>query len=119
MIKFSNILFAIAITGVTGFTVAQAAPSTDASASDSAQIEILKKQVADIAKARQTEKANLANFDDLDFNVYTGQKWDQLKKSHAENIIVHYPDSHTSKGISAHVDELKGMFVFAPDNRIK
>lgn len=61
---------------------------------------------------------NLANFDDLDFHVYTGQQWENLHKSHGKNIIVHYPDGHTTKGIPDHVKELKFMWTFAPDNRI-
>jgi SnoaL-like polyketide cyclase len=61
---------------------------------------------------------NLANFDDLDFHVYTGQQWENLHKSHGKNIIVHYPDGHTTKGIPDHIKELKFMWTFAPDNRI-
>ena len=61
---------------------------------------------------------HLATFDDLDFNVYTHQKWGELGKSHAKDIVVHYPDGHTTKGLPDHIAELKGMWVFAPDNRI-
>ena len=61
---------------------------------------------------------NLANFDDLDFHVYTGQQWENFHKSHGENIVVHYPDGHTTKGLPDHVKELKFMWTFAPDNRI-
>ena len=61
---------------------------------------------------------NLANFDDLDFHVYTGQQWENLHRSHAEDIVVHYPDGHTTKGIPDHIKELKFMWTFAPDNRI-
>ena len=61
---------------------------------------------------------NLANFDDLDFHVYTGQQWENLHKSHGKDIIVHYPDGHTTKGIPDHIKELKFMWTFAPDNRI-
>lgn len=61
---------------------------------------------------------NLATFDDLDFRVYTGQQWEDLHKSHGANIIVHYPDGHTTKGIPDHIKELKFMWTFAPDNRI-
>ena len=61
---------------------------------------------------------NLANFDDLDFHVYTGQQWEDFHRSHAEDIVVHYPDGHTTKGIPDHVKELKFMWTFAPDNRI-
>jgi len=61
---------------------------------------------------------NLANFDDLDFHVYTGQQWENFHKSHGENIVVHYPDGHTTTGLPDHVKELKFMWTFAPDNRI-
>lgn len=61
---------------------------------------------------------NLANFDDLDFHVYTNQDWENLHKSHAADIVVHYPDGHTTTGIPDHVKELVGMWTFAPDNRI-
>lgn len=65
------------------------------------------------------QKQNLANFDDLDFRVYSGQKWDEFGKSHAENILVHYPDGSTTTGIAAHLDKLKPQFAFAPDTSIK
>ena len=64
------------------------------------------------------EDARLANFDDLDFNVFTKQKWDELKKSHAANIIVHWPDGHTTTGIEKHVQDLKALFTWAPDTRV-
>jgi hypothetical protein len=51
--------------------------------------------------------------------VYSGQKWDQLNKSHAKDITVHWPDGRVTKGIEAHIEDLKGMFVFAPDTHIK
>lgn len=70
-------------------------------------------------KAESLGKAHLAKFDTLDFDVYTNQKWDRLAESHSEQILVHYPDGHTSKGLDAHIDELKPMFVFAPDTRIR
>ena len=65
------------------------------------------------------EKAHLAAFDDLDFNVFSGQKWDELGRSHAKDITVHWPDGRVTHGIEAHIDDLKAMFVYAPDTRIK
>lgn len=62
---------------------------------------------------------NLATFDDLDFNVYSNQKWDELSKSHAPDIVVHWPDGRTTKGIEPHIADLKQQFVFAPDTRIR
>ncbi|MGE6332172.1 ester cyclase [Stenotrophomonas sp. NPDC077659] len=61
---------------------------------------------------------NLATFDDLDFRVYTQQDWKDLHMSHATNIVVHYPDGHTTTGLPDHVKELDFMWTFAPDNRI-
>ncbi|HBG46275.1 MAG TPA: polyketide cyclase [Deltaproteobacteria bacterium] len=67
----------------------------------------------------QMEKDNLNTFDDLDFNVFSGQKWNQLNKSHDKEIIVHWPDGRTTMGIGVHTEDLKMMFVYAPDTRIK
>jgi predicted ester cyclase len=86
------------------------------SASD---IESMKQQLLSIQKTRQAEKANLDNFDDLDFNVYSGQKWDQLARSHSRDIVVHYPDGSVTRGLDSHIAELKPMFVFAPDTHIR
>jgi hypothetical protein len=62
---------------------------------------------------------NLANFDDLDFHVYTNQQWQDLHKSHTADVVVHWPDGHVSKGLEKHIEELKVLFTFAPDNRIE
>lgn len=62
---------------------------------------------------------NLANFDDLDFRVYTNQQWQDLHKSHTKDVIVHWPDGHTAQGIDKHIEDLKYMWTFAPDNRIQ
>lgn len=68
---------------------------------------------------RTAEQArNLANFDDLDFNVYSKQKWSEIGRSHASNILVHYPDGRTTTGIEQHLTELKPQFAFAPNTRI-
>jgi hypothetical protein len=61
---------------------------------------------------------NLATFDDLDFRVYTGQQWQDLHRSHSKDVVVHWPDGHSTKGIEKHIEDLKVMFTFAPDNRI-
>ncbi|CAD6528390.1 ester cyclase [Paraburkholderia metrosideri] len=64
---------------------------------------------------RATVEKNLNNFDDLDFNVYSHQKWDEMHRSHAEDIIVHYPDGTTTHGLKEHLDRSKKIFSFAPD----
>jgi len=69
--------------------------------------------------AERIANEHLVKFDTLDFDVYSKQAWDRLSESHAADILVHYPDGHTSKGLKAHIDELKPMFVFAPDTTIQ
>lgn len=68
-------------------------------------------------QAPQVEK-NLKLFDTLDFDVFSNQKWDRLSESHADDIVVTWPDGHETKGIHRHIDDLKALFVFAPDIRI-
>lgn len=70
------------------------------------------------AQAPEVE-AHLKVFDTLDFDVFSGQKWDRLGESHAENIVVTWPDGHETIGIQKHIDDLKALFVFAPDITIK
>jgi hypothetical protein len=67
----------------------------------------------------ELEQQNLKTFDDLDFNVFTNQEWDRLADSHAEDVIVHWPDGRTTIGIDVHIEDLKGLFAFAPDTRIQ
>jgi hypothetical protein len=71
------------------------------------------------AGGERAVKAHLVTFDELDFVVFTGQKWDRLHESHSKDIVVHWPDGHTTTGIEKHIEDLKGMFVYAPDTRIK
>ena len=61
---------------------------------------------------------NLMKFDTLDFDVFSNQKWDRLKESHAQDIIVSWPDGHDTHGIEKHIEDLKGMFVAMPDLRV-
>ncbi|MBN7138643.1 hypothetical protein A7A76_05900 [Lysobacter enzymogenes] len=71
-------------------------------------------------QAEQTQQdRNLQTFDELDFVHYSGQQWDHFHRSHAPNILVHYPDGSTTTGLEAHLERLKPQFAFAPDTRIK
>ena len=63
--------------------------------------------------------AHIETFDDLDYNVFSNQKWTELHHSHSQDVTVHWPDGHATKGIERHIEDLKAMFVWAPDTRIK
>ena len=77
-----------------------------------AQIKTLTAGNAEIAK-------NLQIFDTLDFTVFSNQQWVRLHESHAKDIKVNWPDGHFTTGIDRHIADLKNMFVYAPDTRIK
>ena len=69
--------------------------------------------------AEQIANQHLGTFDDLDFNVFTNQQWERLHESHSQDVVVHWPDGHQTKGIQKHIEDLKAMFVYAPDTRIQ
>ena len=62
---------------------------------------------------------HLATFDTLDYVIFSDQLWDRLGESHADDIIVTWPDGHETRGIAKHLEDLKAMFVYAPDIEIK
>lgn len=62
---------------------------------------------------------NIETFDTLDFDVFSNQKWDRLGESHADDIIVSWPDGHDTRGIDRHIEDLKQLFVHAPDTAIR
>jgi hypothetical protein len=69
--------------------------------------------------AERIGNEQIAKFDNLDFDVFTNQKWDRLKESHSKDIVVHCPDGRVTNGITKHIADMKEMFVYAPDTRIK
>ena len=69
-------------------------------------------------QAPEVEK-NLKVFDVLDFDVFSNQQWSRLGESHAKDIVVTWPDGHETKGIDKHIEDLKAMFVYAPNITIK
>ena len=92
--------------------------SNDHSAALQSRIDSLQAELKKVADERASTEALLARFDSLDFDVYSHAKWDQLNVSHADNILVTYPDGHQTSDIGTHIEELKPMFVFAPDTKI-
>jgi len=70
-------------------------------------------------EAEKLSATYLAKFDDLDFNIISNQQWDRLHESHSNDITVYWPDGHSTQGIEKHIEDLKAMFVYAPDTRIK
>ncbi|SHN33196.1 ester cyclase [Chitinophaga sp. CF418] len=93
--------------------------STSPSSNSTENIDSLKKIVLQLAASNDSIANHLKKFDELDFDVFSNQKWDRLKESHAPDIKVFWPDGHMAQGIDVHIEDLKKLFVHAPDTRIK
>ncbi|ASK28897.1 polyketide cyclase [Chryseobacterium sp. T16E-39] len=76
-------------------------------------------QIKEMAAANAVISKNLETFDTLDYTVFSNRDWKRLHESHAKDILVHFPDGHTEKGLEQHIKTLDAMFVYAPDTRIK
>jgi len=63
--------------------------------------------------------AHLNKFDTLDYKVFTNQQWSRMFESHSKFIRVHWPDGRNTIGIDKHVEDLKDMFIYAPNTSIR
>jgi hypothetical protein len=84
-----------------------------------AERDSLKNQIKLLSSGNEILAKNLITFDTLDFTVFSNQQWIRLHESHAKDIKVNWPDGHYTMGIEKHIADLKAMFVYAPDTRIK
>lgn len=99
------------------FQSCQQSATTTAGVGDN--IDSLKQIAMQLIASNDTIASHLKTFDELDFDVFSNQKWDRLKESHAQNIKVFWPDGRMVEGIDQHIEDLKKLFVHAPDTRIK
>lgn len=95
------------------------AQSPESTASSTENIDSLKKIALQLVAANDTISSQLKTFDVLDFDVFSNQQWDRFKESHAQNIKVFWPDGHVTEGLPVHIEDMKKLFVHAPDTRIK
>lgn len=93
--------------------------STSTSAGLTNNIDSLQKIALQLAASNDSIASRLKTFDALDYEVFSNQQWDRLKESHAQNIKVYWPDGHVTEGIDIHIEDLKKLFIHAPDTRIK
>jgi len=105
---------------IVSLSILQSCGQSSSSASSTTEnIDSLKKIALQLVASNDTIASHLKTFDALDFDVFSKQQWDRLKESHAENIKVFWPDGHFTEGINVHIEDLKKLFVYAPDTRIK
>ncbi len=84
-----------------------------------AKIDQMKLELQKFTDERALVAKNLETFDTLDYVVFSNQEWVRLHESHAQDVIVDWPDGHKTNGIERHIEDLKAMFVYAPDTKIK
>ena len=76
-------------------------------------------KLAAFEAAEQAVAGHLTTFDTLDFQVFTHQQWERFHESHSQDVKVHWPDGHVTEGLAKHIEDLKALFVYAPDTRIQ
>jgi len=83
------------------------------------EVDSLKTEIKKLTAGQVVLEKNLTTFDTLDFTIFSNQQWTRLHESHSKDIKVNWPDGHFTTGIEKHIADLKAMFVYAPDTRIK
>jgi hypothetical protein len=84
-----------------------------------AKIDEMKKELKKYTDDKATIDKNLVTFDTLDYIVFSNQQWVRLHESHSQDVKVNWPDGHQTNGITRHIEDLKALFVYAPDTKIK
>ena len=112
----TSLSFFVAALAVISFNSCNSANSGSLGQSE---IDSLRNQVKQLTANDESIGKNLEKFDTLDFTVFSNQQWNRLHESHAADIKVYWPDGHMTEGIEKHIEDLKALFVFAPDTRIK
>ena len=83
------------------------------------EIAALREQIKTLTSGNAMVAEYLQKFDTLDYTVFSNQQWIRLHESHAKDIKVNWPDGHFTIGIEKHISDLKYMFIYAPDTKIK
>jgi len=89
------------------------------SAQSSKETDSLKTVISSLTKQDITVTRNLETFDTLDYSVFSGMQWARFHESHGKDIKVIWPDGHFTIGLARHIADMKALFVYAPDTRIK
>lgn len=115
-----NVKAAATVLAMTGITIlAGCAGNSGTTNTNAHEIDSLKNQLKTLTASNEAIEKNLVKFDTLDYTVFSNQQWTRLHESHAKDIKVNWPDGHFTTGIDKHIEDLKMMFVYAPDTRIK
>ena len=116
-----NKLSIIAFASMISLGILQSCQSSTSPAADQTteNIDSLRNMAIELAASNDTIASHLRTFDTLDYEVFSNQQWHRFKESHAQNIKVYWPDGHVTEGLDIHLEDMKKLFVHAPDTRIK
>jgi len=118
MKKITYIAMVALLISSTSICAAKSTSTRDQSKSQK-EIAALRAQIKTLTAGNAEIAKNLQTFDTLDYTVFSNQQWVRLHESHAKDIKVNWPDGHFTLGIERHIADLKAMFVYAPDTKIK
>ena len=99
-------------------TITSCSNNQNGSAGKSA-IDSLRNQITQLTSGNEAIANHLVKFDTLDYTIFSNQEWIRFHESHSKDIIVHWPDGHFTTGLERHIEDLKAMFVYAPNTQIK
>ncbi|KAA2242780.1 ester cyclase [Chitinophaga agrisoli] len=105
---------------ITGLFLATTSINTQAqSAKATREVDSLRGVINQLNAANKEVSQYLAKFDTLDYTVFSNQQWARFHESHDQHIKVYWPDGHVTTGLPKHLEDMKALFVYAPDTRIK
>ncbi|MDF2431305.1 MAG: hypothetical protein JWP44_936 [Mucilaginibacter sp.] len=82
------------------------------------EIANMRKELKRLTDADKLIQQRLIKFDTLDFIVFSRQQLVRFHETHGKNIRVYWPDGHMTVGLARHIEDMKALFVYAPDTHI-
>jgi hypothetical protein len=118
-VNISHYAFGAVVTVISIVALSGCSNSSNKVTVSKTEIDSLRNQIKEMTAGNEILAKNLSTFDTLDYTVFSNQEWTRLHESHAPDVKVNWPDGHFTTGIEKHIEDLKAMFVHAPDTRIK
>jgi len=115
----NTLVIAVVISGLFITLISGCSNKSGNSLEMQAKVDSMKTLLKSISEGNKTVEKNLMTFDTLDYVVFSNQEWTRLHESHSKDVIVNWPDGHHTNGIERHIEDLKALFVYAPDTKIK
>ncbi|WEK21606.1 MAG: ester cyclase [Candidatus Pedobacter colombiensis] len=112
-------LIVITLTALTILFILDSCSNSGNTLASVSTIDSLRKQIKDLTAGNDSVNKHLVKFDTLDFVVFSQQQWVRFHETHSKDIIVNWPDGHHTTGLERHIEDMKAMFVYAPNTNIK